>query len=234
MEAGRKPGTGRNIRPRRRLYYHPEANGAQRYISLLGQADAAAQQGERGMALALVRKALALEQGVAQPWLETGRDLLARWSKPNNNASLRMDEVVNLEAVAGPVDAEAGLTIDIDTSNYVLTLLDHGEAVEQFPVGLGRNGSTPLGHFRIANNITDPDWYNRGVVVPAGAPNNPLGQRWMGLGRGGRATSYGIHPTNVPASIGSDQSRGCVRMRPPDAETIFRLAPIGTPVYIHS
>ena len=71
--------------------------------------------------------------------------------------------------------------------------------VRRFPVGVGRNDATPRGTFRIANKITDPDWYNRGEVVEAGSPLNPLGKRWMGLGMGGPenpATSYGLHPTD--------------------------------------
>jgi lipoprotein-anchoring transpeptidase ErfK/SrfK len=54
----------------------------------------------------------------------------------------------------------------------------------------------------------------------------------MGLGTNGNATSYGIHPTEDAGSIGQPQSRGCIRMWPEDAETLFRLCPIGTPVRI--
>lgn len=102
----------------------------------------------------------------------------------------------------------------------------------EFPVGLGRHNATPEGDFAIASKVMNPDWSDRGRIVKAGDPENPLGKRWMGLGAGERATSYGIHPTNQPDSIGADMSRGCIRMRPEDAETVFRLCPVGTLVCI--
>ena len=125
------------------------------------------------------------------------------------------------------------LSVEVDTARYVLRIIENGGVVRRFPVGLGRNGTTPLGDFEIANKITNPDWYNRGEVVPAGDPENPLGSRWMGLGTDGKATSYGIHPTSEAESIGKNESQGCVRMRPADAEEVFRRCPIGTPVRIH-
>jgi lipoprotein-anchoring transpeptidase ErfK/SrfK len=122
--------------------------------------------------------------------------------------------------------------IRIDKSEYALTIHFDGEPVAKFPVGLGRNDATPEGNFVIANKVTNPDWSDRGRIVKAGDPETPLGKRWMGLGTDGRTTSYGIHPTNEPESIGANMSRGCIRMRPEDAETVFRLCPSGTAVYI--
>ena len=101
-------------------------------------------------------------------------------------------------------------------------------------MGLGHEDLTPEGDYEIVNKITEPDWYHRGETVRAGDPRNPLGKRWMGLGSGDTASSYGIHPTQDPDSIGKPSSRGCIRMRPEDAETIFRVCPIGTPVRICS
>ena len=124
--------------------------------------------------------------------------------------------------------------MEVDTGRYLLHIIENGSVVKSFPVGLGRNGTTPLGDFEIANKITDPAWYNRGEVVPTGDPRNPLGKRWMGLGEDGKATSYGIHPTSEPESIRKNASQGCVRMRPSDAEEVFQRCPIGTPVRIHS
>jgi L,D-transpeptidase catalytic domain/PilZ domain len=120
----------------------------------------------------------------------------------------------------------------VETSRFVLTIYVDGSPARQFPVGLGRDGATPEGLFHIGTKLSDPDWYNRGNVVPAGDPQNPLGKRWLGLSGQGGPTSYGIHPTRDAASIGRPRSRGCVRMRPQDAETLFRLCPVGTPVRI--
>jgi hypothetical protein len=113
-----------------------------------------------------------------------------------------------------------------------LTVYEDGAEQVTYPVGLGRDVTTPTGSFRVANMIMNPDWYNRGDVVPAGAPNNPLGNRWMGLGDANGATPYGIHPTAEQESIGGNDSQGCVRMRPADAVALFDLIRIGTPVRI--
>jgi hypothetical protein len=43
---------------------------------------------------------------------------------------------------------------------------------------------------------------------------------------------YGIHATNDPGSIGKVRSHGCIRMNPADAEELFDLVPLGTPVEI--
>jgi len=124
------------------------------------------------------------------------------------------------------------ITITVSKGEHTLTIEFDGEVAAQFPVGLGQGNATPEGEFAIANKITDPDWFDRGRVVKAGDPENPLGKRWMGLGADGRATSYGIHPTGEPESIGANMSRGCIRMRPEDAEMVFRLCPVGTVVCI--
>ena len=115
----------------------------------------------------------------------------------------------------------------------MLTVHWNDRLLRSFPVGLGRDGATPLGEFRIANKISDPNCFNRGEVVAAGARGNPLGASWMGLGNLIAVTSYGIHPTDDVGSIGQPWSRGCVRMRTEDAEALFRLASVGTRVHIH-
>ncbi len=124
------------------------------------------------------------------------------------------------------------LRVDVDTDNFILTVMRGRTPVKRFPVGLGREASTPTGQFRIANKLVNPAWYNRGTVVPPGDPANAIGAYWMGLGRDGKATRYGIHPTNDPAAIGAEKSRGCIRMRPEDAAQLFELIPLGTPVTI--
>jgi lipoprotein-anchoring transpeptidase ErfK/SrfK len=139
-------------------------------------------------------------------------------------------------AVLAPSNSAAApneVRIDIDKSDFALTLLRGDRILRSIPVGLGANDATPEGEFVIANKLTDPHWYNRGNPVPPGDPNNPIGKRWMGLGDDGGATPYGLHPTSEPESIGQQKSRGCVRLRPEDAERIFRLCPVGTRVSIH-
>ncbi len=63
--------------------------------------------------------------------------------------------------------------------------------------------------------------------VPPG-PDNPLGQRWIGLSRGG----IGIHGTPRTSSLFGFVSHGCVRMHPEDVERLYEQVEVGTPVEI--
>ena len=55
----------------------------------------------------------------------------------------------------------------------------------------------------------------------------------LGVNRLYLGDGYGIHGTDEPTSIGRGASHGCVRVRNEDIETLFRIVPVGTPVYIY-
>ena len=101
--------------------------------------------------------------------------------------------------------------------------------VTSFPVGLGKDDSTPEGKWVVdpEKKIRNPVYYGpRGEgVIEADDPRNPLGEYWIGLaGTEGEAVgklSYGIHGTIDPASIGKQASMGCVRMRNEDVAVVF-------------
>ncbi len=109
----------------------------------------------------------------------------------------------------------------------------NGRAAKRFPVAIGMRGwETPTGDYRIANRAKNPTWFPPEWAVeehpvPPG-PNNPLGDRWMGLSIKG----YGIHATNAPASVGRYVSHGCMRMYPEHAQALFEMVKVGTPVKI--
>lgn len=94
---------------------------------------------------------------------------------------------------------------------------------------------SPEGEFRVGNKRLDPYWYvpdsireenpNLPTVVPPG-PENPLGDRWLTLGR----TSYGIHGTNNTWSIGRLATHGCIRLYNDMMRTLYDRTPIGTRV----
>lgn len=70
------------------------------------------------------------------------------------------------------------------------------------------------------------------VIPPLGTNQRryvgTLGSNRLYLGDG-----YGIHGTDAPTSIGRAASHGCVRLRNEDAELLYRIVPLGTPVYIY-
>lgn len=99
--------------------------------------------------------------------------------------------------------------------------------VKQFPVGLGQDGSTPRGEWRVATKLLNPTYYppRGGQIIASDDPDNPLGERWIGLqGISGEAVGqlrYGIHGTSDPDSIGKSVSLGCIRMYNEDVEVVY-------------
>ena len=61
-----------------------------------------------------------------------------------------------------------------------------------------------------------------------GGPGNPLGARALYLGN----TDYLIHGTNNPASIGTQVSSGCIRMRNDDVIDLYRRVSVSTKVIV--
>lgn len=55
-----------------------------------------------------------------------------------------------------------------------------------------------------------------------------LGNHRLNLGDG-----YALHGTDDPTSIGHAVSHGCVRLRNEDIDFLYRIVPVGTPVFIY-
>jgi lipoprotein-anchoring transpeptidase ErfK/SrfK len=113
----------------------------------------------------------------------------------------------------------------------------HGDKIARyFPVGVGRVGfMTPMGRFQVLRKVEEPGWENpyraKGAIRIAPGEENPLGTRWIGFHRqnGGE---FGIHGTDNPGSVGKFSSHGCVRMKVPDAEALFDMIDVGTPIEV--
>lgn len=118
--------------------------------------------------------------------------------------------------------------IIIDKSQSTLSLLSGDEVVKTYTVSTGENNTTPIGTFQIVNRIIDPVWYTQGAIVPSDSPKNILGSRWMGFSIPG----YGIHGTIQPESVGTQATKGCIRMLNQDVEELFTIIPTGTEVTI--
>jgi len=123
---------------------------------------------------------------------------------------------------------KSAFTIDLylgapggEGSMYVLT----------FSVGLGADDATPTGLWVVPKGAkaTNPVYYSpRGEgIIAADDPKNPLGDYWIAIeGVDGEAvgkTSFGIHGTIDPDSIGKQASLGCIRLRNEDIERVFKM-----------
>ena len=146
-------------------------------------------------------------------------DLLAAINHITNKNMIRAGQAIKV--IKGPFRAE------VDKSEFILDVYLAETLVTHFRVGLGADGSTPTGMWRVATKLQNPTYYppRTGHIVAADDPTNPLGERWIGLqGVGGAAIGqlrYGIHGTIEPDSIGQSVSMGCIRLYNEDVEALY-------------
>jgi len=132
---------------------------------------------------------------------------------------------------------EAPGTIIIDTPNtYLYLVLGNGQAM-RYGIGIGRDGFTWSGTQTITRKAEWPAWtpppemIARQPYLPrhmAGGPGNPLGARAMYLG----GTIYRIHGTNMPETIGTRVSSGCLRLTNEDVKDLYSRVNVGTKVIV--
>lgn len=149
-------------------------------------------------------------------------DFIATINGIRNKNLIRVGQAIKV--VHGPFHAvidKAAFTMDIylgDASNRTF--------VKRYDVGLGEDGSTPTGQWKVKNKIFNPPYYppRGGIIIAADDPENPLGEHWLGLeGVAGGAVGqerYGIHGTIEPESIKRNASMGCIRMYNEDVAVV--------------
>jgi len=71
------------------------------------------------------------------------------------------------------------------------------------------------------------------IVIPPFGTNQRKFKGVLGTHRLYLGDGYGLHGTDKPETIGQSVSHGCVRLRNEDIETLYRIVPLGTPVYIY-
>ncbi len=114
--------------------------------------------------------------------------------------------------------------------------------VATYPVGVGTvERPTPMGQTYVMRKVTRPVWHvpasiaedhrRKGDPLPSQVPpgpENPLGDYAMYL----KKSSYLIHGTNKPASIGLRATNGCLRLFPEDIKRLYESTPVNSPVNI--
>lgn len=114
--------------------------------------------------------------------------------------------------------------------------------VVTYPVGVGTSERpTPEGKMHVARKAARPTWHvpasiaedhrKKGDILPKAVPpgpENPLGEYALYLSK----STYLIHGTNKPASIGLTATNGCLRLYPENIKTLFEETPVKTPVLI--
>ncbi len=123
--------------------------------------------------------------------------------------------------------SSVGHVIIINSRNNTLRYYTSGNLVKAYSCATGTSGTpTPQGKYSVFEKLQNRPYYKQNI--PGGAPNNPLGPRWMQFKSGG----YAIHGTNAESSIGTNASHGCVRMHNSDVIELYSMVPYGTTVIV--
>ena len=141
------------------------------------------------------------------------------------------------EVVAYDGDLAPG-TILVRNAERHLYLVQEGGTALRYTVAVGKPGKQWTGEARIQGKYVRPAWAPPAEirrdnprlpkVIPAGAPNNPMGARALVLDR----DEYAIHGTNRPDSIGTPASYGCIRMLNEDVIDLYGRVQVGTRVIV--
>ena len=143
-------------------------------------------------------------------------------AKLNRTDPKRLREGQKLKVIDGPFGAVVTL------SDFQLEVHLNGQYVRGYRVCIGKDGSSPVGKFKILNKVTNPQYTDPdGKVFAGNDPKNPLGKFWLDLGE-----SYGIHGTIEPNSIGKAESRGCIRLMNDDVAEVYDILDVGSEVII--
>lgn len=151
------------------------------------------------------------------------------------------DKTLAMLGVAAEQPKIASIVVD-KSEGWLRALNDGGKIIAQFPVTTGSSRDPlPLGNWTINGVARNPDFhYNPELfwdvsdskdkqLLPPG-PNSPVGVVWIDLSK----PHYGIHGTGEPATIGSAESHGCVRLTNWDAARLAGMVSPGAKVLFQS
>jgi hypothetical protein len=112
-----------------------------------------------------------------------------------------------------------------------------GQAIS-YPIAIPREEDRWQGVTRVSDKKINPPWRPTAQMlaenprlppwVPGGHPMNPLGVRALYLG----SSTYRIHGTDAPWTIGTAVSKGCIRMYNRDVLDLFPRVAIGARVTV--
>jgi lipoprotein-anchoring transpeptidase ErfK/SrfK len=107
-----------------------------------------------------------------------------------------------------------------------------------YPIAVPREQSRWQGRLNVTQKRENPSWTPTPEMlrenprlpawVPGGHPMNPLGVRALYLG----SSTYRIHGTDAPWTIGQAVSKGCIRMYNEDVLDLYPRVPVGTVVTV--
>jgi lipoprotein-anchoring transpeptidase ErfK/SrfK len=112
----------------------------------------------------------------------------------------------------------------IPTGDGAVITVSGSDVVKRYPDGRESVLEASEGHEIVVNG---------NIIIPPYGTNQRKYKDVLGTHRLNLGDGYALHGTDNPASIGQSVSHGCVRLRNEDIETLYRIVPVGTPVYIY-
>jgi lipoprotein-anchoring transpeptidase ErfK/SrfK len=107
-----------------------------------------------------------------------------------------------------------------------------------YPIAIPKAEARWAGSTFVSQKRVNPPWtptptmraQNRNLptYVPGGHPMNPMGIRALYLG----SSTYRIHGTDAPWTIGTAASKGCIRMFNEDVVDLYGRVPVGARVLV--
>ena len=141
------------------------------------------------------------------------------------------------EVVSFPVTYAPGQVIVSFGDRRLYLVQSRGKAVS-YPIAVPREQSRWAGTTSVSMKRVNPPWTPTPTMrrenptlptyVPGGHPRNPLGVRALYLG----SSSYRIHGTDAPWTIGQAVSKGCIRMYNEDVLDLYPRVNVGTRVVV--
>ena len=123
------------------------------------------------------------------------------------------------------------------TDRRLYHIVRPGQAAS-YPIAVPREKSRWQGVTSVSQKRENPSWTPTEEMrrenpklpswVPGGHPMNPLGVRALYLG----SSTYRIHGTDAPWTIGQNVSKGCIRMFNQDVIDLYGRVPVGTQVTV--
>jgi len=165
-------------------------------------------------------------------------DLLAKIGKQHK---VPFEALQKINGLQRPESLQAGRKIKVmngpfnavvNRTTYMLDLYIQNVYVKSYKVGLGRTEHmTPTGRWVVAQGgkMVKPTWTDpdSGKTYVGSDPDYPLGSRWIALdgieGDAKGRTGFALHGTKDPETIGTQSSRGCIRLFNGDVIEVYDL-----------